>query len=382
MVYSVSSARAVISGSDPISQVRKQLVYAIVGFALLAVVARMRTDALSRVAPMAVGVSLTALVAVLVLPTAGLPVHAVFVNGAKRWLAIGPVQLQPSELAKMALILWIAMMVARDPKRLATPEGLRPFIALTGLFAILVVVEPDLGTTGTLVLTAFAMIFVAGAPVKKLGQMVGVLAFLVVLLVLSSPYQRARVVSFINPWADAGGTGYQSTQGQLAIGSGGFFGRGLGNSVQKNNFLPEAHTDFIAAIIGEELGLIGLVAMIVAFVILGVAGFRIAMRTKDLHRRMLASGITALICLQAAINLGQVFGLLPVTGVPLPLVSAGGTSLVVFLAGIGILVNISRQGKRTHARRAGSGTNSGSNRSGGNSGSRQTGAGNRKRLAS
>ena len=382
MVYSVSSARAVIEGSDPASQVRKQMFYALLGFSVLGLVARMHVDALRRLAPMAVGSAIALLMAVLVLPTSGLPVHSVFVNGAKRWIAIGPVQLQPSELAKMALILWIAMAVARDPKRLSQPKGLAPFIALTGLLAVLIVVEPDLGTTGTLVLTAFAMVFVAGAPVRKLGAIMGVMAGLVVLLVMSSPYQRARVVSFVNPWGDPTGDGFQSVQGQIAIGSGGLFGSGLGNSIQKNFFLPEAHTDFIGAIIGEELGLVGLCALLAAFVVFGVAGFRIAMRSRDLHQRLLAAGITSLLCIQAAINLGQVFGLLPVTGVPLPLVSAGGTSLVVFLAGVGVLVNISRRGKKTHARRAGSGVDSSGDRGRGNGGSRQTGPGDRRRIAS
>lgn len=382
MVYSVSSARAVIEGSDPSSLVRKQIVYALLGFGVLGLVARMRVDAFRRLAPMAVGTAIGTLLAVIVLPTSGLPIHSVFVNGAKRWLAIGPVQIQPSELAKMALILWIAMAVARNPKRLSQPKGLMPFIALTGLFAVLIVVEPDLGTTGTLVLTAFAMLFVAGAPVTKLGTIAASMGGLVVLLVMSSPYQRARVVSFLNPWADPTGDGFQSVQGQIAIGSGGIFGSGLGGSIQKNFFLPEAQTDFIGAIIGEELGLVGLFAMIAAFVVLGVAGFRIAMRARDLHQRLLAAGITSLLCIQAAINLGQVLGLLPVTGVPLPLVSAGGTSLVVFLAGVGVLVNISRRGKRTHARRAGSGVNSSGDRGRGNGGSRQTGAGDRRRIAS
>ncbi len=382
MVYSVSSARAVIEGSDPASLVRKQIMYALLGFAMLGLVARMRVDAFRRLAPVAVGTAIVSLLAVIVLPTSGLPIHSVFVNGAKRWLALGPVQIQPSELAKMAVILWIAMAVARDPKRLSQPKGLVPFIALTGLFAVLIVVEPDLGTTGTLVLTALAMVFVAGAPVKKLGVIGAVMGGLVVLVIMSSPYQRARVVSFLNPWADPTGDGFQSVQGQIAIGSGGILGRGLGNSIQKNFFLPEAQTDFIGAIIGEELGLIGLGAMIAAFVVVGIAGFRIAMRARNLHQRLLAAGITSLLCIQAGVNLGQVFGVLPVTGVPLPLVSAGGTSIVVFLAGVGVLVNISRQGKKTHARRAGTGSDSSGDRGRGNGRSRQTGAGDRRRIAS
>jgi cell division protein FtsW len=382
MVYSVSSARAVIEGSDPASLVRKQIMYALLGFGVLGLIARMHVDAFRRLAPMAVGTAIVSLMAVIALPTSGLPIHSVFVNGAKRWLAIGPVQIQPSELAKMALILWIAMAVARDPKRLSQPRGLVPFIALTGLLAALIVIEPDLGTTGTLVVTAFAMVFVAGAPVGKLGAIGGIVGGLVVLVIMSSPYQRARVVSFLNPWADPTGDGFQSVQGQIAIGSGGIFGRGLGNSIQKNFFLPEAQTDFIGAIIGEELGLIGLCAMIAAFVVLGVAGYRIAMRSRNLHQRLLAAGITSLICVQAGINLGQVFGLLPVTGVPLPLVSAGGTSIVVFLAGVGVLVNISRQGKKAHARRAAVASDSSGDRRRRNGGSRQTGTGDRGRIAS
>ena len=381
-VYSVSSARAVIEGDSPTSLIKKQLMYAAVGFGTLALVARVGMDRLRKIAPAAIGASIAMLLAVLALPLAGGPVHGVLVNGAKRWLAIGPIQLQPSEIAKMALILWIAMAVARDPKRITRPGGLLPFAVLTGLLGALVVIEPDLGTTGLLVMTAFAMVFVAGAPVRKLGAVAGTVAGLVVLIVLVSPYQRSRVTTFLNPWADPTGSGFQSVQGQIAIGSGGIFGVGPGNSIQKNFFLPEAHTDMIAAIIGEELGLIGLAAVILAFVAIGIAGFRIALHARDVHQRLIATGITALICLQAGVNLAQVFGVLPVTGVPLPFVSAGGTSLVVFLAGVGVLVNIARRGKSPAAHRAGNRPAAGGDRSGRDGRSRQAGAGDRRRLAS
>jgi cell division protein FtsW len=382
MVYSVSSTRAVIDGGSASGLLKKQIMLALVGFGVFALVSRMRVDAFRRLAPMGIGVAIVGLLAVLVLPTAGLPVHSVYVNGAKRWLAIGPVQLQPSEIAKLALILWIATVIARDPRCLHKEKGLVPFVALTGLLAVLIVVEPDLGTTGLLVMTAFAMLFIAGAPIKKLGMLAGTIAGLVTMVILVSPYQRARVVSFLDPWADPIGAGFQSVQGFIAIGSGGLFGRGLGNSVQKANFLPEAQTDFIAAIIGEELGLLGLCAVIGAFVVIGIAGFRIAIRARDLHQRLLATGITSLLCLQAAVNLAQVFGLLPVTGVPLPFVSAGGTSIVVFLAAVGVLVNISRRGKRTHARRAVSGADSSGDRGRRDGGARQTGTRDRTRVAS
>jgi cell division protein FtsW len=376
MVYSVSSARAVIEGSDPLGQVQRQLIYAVIGFAVLAVVARARLDLFRRVAPAAVGVAIAMLTAVLI-PSVG-----IVVNGARRWLAFGPIQLQPSEVAKLALVLWLATAIARDPKRLARPKGLVPFVSLTALFALLVVIEPDLGTTGTLVLTAFAMLFVAGAPIRKLGVIAVAMMGLAILSILASPYQRARVLTFLNPWADPTGQGFQTIQAEIAIGSGGVFGRGLGNSIQKNFYLPEAHTDMIGAIIGEELGLLGLLLVLGAFVIVGVAGFRIALRARDVHQRLLATGITSLICIQAGVNVAQVFGLLPVTGVPMPFVSAGGTSLVVFLAGVGILVNISRRGKRAVSRRPVAEPHTRGDRRGGDGRTRQAGPRDRRRLAS
>lgn len=376
MVYSVSSARAVIQGGDPLGQVQKQLVYAVIGFAVLGIVARARPELFRRFAPAAVGIALVMLAAVLV------PSIGIVVNGARRWLAFGPVQLQPSEIAKLALILWLATAIARDPKRLARPKGLVPFVGLTGLFALLIVIEPDLGTTGTLVVTAFAMLFVAGAPPRKLGMIGGAMIGLAVLSILASPYQRARVLTFLNPWADPTGAGFQTVQAEIAIGSGGLFGRGLGNSIQKNFYLPEAHTDMIGAIIGEELGLLGVLALLAAFIVVGISGYRIALRARDVHQRLLATGITTLICVQAGVNVAQVFGLLPVTGVPLPFVSAGGTSLVVFLAGVGILVNISRRGTKVAGRRPAAQPHEGGDRGRGDGRARQAGPRDRRRLAS
>jgi cell division protein FtsW len=376
MVYSVTSARAVIVGGDPVSQVRRQLTYALLGFCVLGLVTRARPEFFRRVAPTTVWVSAVLLMAVLV------PSIGVVVNGARRWLAFGPVQLQPSEVAKVALVLWIAMMVARNQKRLTERGGLTPYLVLTGFLSLLIVIEPDLGTTGVLVMTAFAMLFVAGAPMRKLGMIAGAVGGLVVLTIVSFPYQRARVETFLNPWSDPTGDGFQIVQSQIAIGSGGFFGRGLGNSIQKNFYLPEAQTDMIGAIVGEELGLIGLFVLIAAFVVIAVAGFRIALKAGDIHRRLLATGITALICIQASVNLGQVFGALPVTGVPLPFVSAGGTSLVVFLGSVGILVNISRGGSAVAAKHSRTGSSTRDHRGGGDGRPRQAGPRDRRRIAS
>jgi cell division protein FtsW len=210
----------------------------------------------------------------------------------------------------------------------------------------------------------------------------GAVGGLVVLTIVSFPYQRARVETFLNPWSDPTGDGFQIVQSQIAIGSGGFFGRGLGNSIQKNFYLPEAQTDMIGAIVGEELGLIGLFVLIAAFVVIAVAGFRIALKAGDIHRRLLATGITALICIQASVNLGQVFGALPVTGVPLPFVSAGGTSLVVFLGSVGILVNISRGGSAVAAKHSRTGSSTRDHRGGGDGRPRQAGPRDRRRIAS
>lgn len=377
MVYSATSAHAVIRGDSAIGPVQKQVMYAILGFATLAACTRVRPAALERLARPAVGVALAMLLAVLVLPAPIAPT----INGATRWLVMGGVQIQPSEIAKLALILWIATMVAANPKLVRAERGLVPFIGLTALFAGLIVIEPDLGTASIVVAIAFAMVFVAGAPIRTLGIVAAVGVGMAVLAIALSPYQRNRVESFLDPWAQPTGQSFQNVQAQIAIGSGGVVGRGLGNSIQKNNYLPEAHTDMIAAIIGEELGLVGLASVMLAFIAIGVVGFRIAMRTKSAHLRMLGVGVTTMVCLQGAINLAQVLGAFPITGVPLPFVSAGGTNLLVSLAGIGILVNISHQGANATGRRQGTGAARG-DRSGRNGRTRHAGARDRRRLAS
>lgn len=378
MVYSTTSAEAIIRDGDAGGQAGKQLSYAVIGVIGLFIIAGLRPGVLTRIAPLALAGSAALLLAVLIAP----PTIAPTINGAARWLVLGGVQLQPSEVAKLALVLWIAMMVARDPKSMTTPRGMAPYAIVTSALALLVIVQPDLGTTGIIVMTAFVMAFVAGAPLRNLGIIAGSVAFLVVCVVAANDYQRARVVAFLNPWADPTGQAYQNVQAQIAIGSGGIFGRGLGNSIQKNNYLPEAQTDMIGAIIGEELGLIGLLGLIAAFVVIGVMGFRIALRARDVHGRLVAAGATALICLQAAINLAQVFGALPITGVPLPFVSAGGTSIVVFLAAVGVLINTSRHGAAARARSSAARPATRGDRGGGDGRSRQTGAGDRRRIAS
>lgn len=377
MVYSATSARAIISGGDQFGIVGRQVLYATLGFALLWAAIGMRPGALARLARPAMVAAIVMLVFIHIAPASVVPV----IGGATRWIVLGGFQIQPSEVAKLALIMWIGAMLARDPAIVRTPKNLAPVALVTGLLALLVVTEPDLGTASIIVAIAFAMVFIAGAPTKALLAAAGVGVGLAVLMIAISPYQQRRVVAFLNPWKYAQDQSFQAAQAQIAVGAGGLTGRGLGNSIQKNNYLPEAHTDMISAIIAEELGLIGIAAVMVAFIAIGVIGFRIARRAKRMDQRVVAVGVTTMLCLQGGINLAQVLGAFPITGVPLPFVSYGGTNLLVSLTGIGILINISKQGTHATRRAHGPATQRG-DRSGRDGGPRQTGPRDRRRIAS
>jgi cell division protein FtsW len=262
------------------------------------------------------------------------------VNGARRWISVGPAVFQPSELAKLALAIWAASYLTRKRPPRNLKELWRPIGLLTAVFCALLLAEPDLGTAIAIMLMLAAMLLVAGTPVRTLGAGLGIAAAASLVAVWFEPYRRARLFSFINPWHDAQGAGYQTVQAIIGLGSGGIFGRGLGQSIEKANFLPEAHTDMIFAIIGEELGLVGATMVILAYAAFAYAGLRIALGCKDPFGKRLAAGLTVLVCGQAAINLAAVMGLAPLTGIPLPFVSYGGSSLVVGLASVGILLNI------------------------------------------
>ncbi len=268
------------------------------------------------------------------------------VAGSTRWMSIGPLRWQPSELAKLALILVGAAVCVRRGKRLRTwKDVMVPYGVMAGFVGGLVMLQPDLGTTLILGAVVFAVLYVGGARMRVVSGM-GIVAVLGALaLSLSADYRRARLMSFINPFNDPLGAGYQAVQSQIALGSGGLFGVGLGASRQKWMYVPNAHTDFIFSIIGEEVGLLGTFVVIGLFVMLGYAGVRVARRAPDAFGRIVAAGITAWVVGQAFLNMGAVTGLLPITGVPLPLVSFGGSSLMFTMMAIGILINISRQEK-------------------------------------
>jgi cell division protein FtsW len=332
MVYSATSAPAALGNADPSYYLRRQGLYALVGVALLLLLRRSGYRALRPLAPALVVVSLVLLVAVLAVGET--------VNGATRWLQLGPVSFQPSELAKLALLVFAAAYLARRPAPRTFAELIRPLGLLTGVVCALLLAQPDLGTAITITIMLGGILVVSGAPTRLLVSAGAVCVSLVLVAAWFEPYRRARLLSFLNPWDDPQGTGYQSVQAMIGLGSGGIFGEGLGRSVLKNFYLPEAHTDMIFAIIGEELGLVGATALIAAYAAFAYAGFRVALTCRDPFGKRLAAGITTLVCGQALINLAAVMGAAPLTGITLPFVSYGGTSLVVGLVSVGILLNI------------------------------------------
>ncbi|HEX2110338.1 MAG TPA: putative lipid II flippase FtsW [Gaiellaceae bacterium] len=332
MVYSASSGRAAVAAGDPAYYLKRQAAYALVGLAALAVLARVDFRLLRRVGGPLLLASFVFLAAVLVL---GAPV-----NGARRWLSLGIVDFQPSELAKLALVVWLAALLARRGAPRSLSELARPVGAVVLAACALVLLEPDLGTATAIAVMVGGMLIVVGTPARVLVTAAATMAVLALAAIWLEPYRRARLLAFLAPWADPEGTGFPPVQAMIALGSGGIFGVGLGESVQKVYYLPEATTDMIFAIVGEELGLVGAATVIGAFVVFGYAGFNVALRSRDPFGKLLAAGITALVCGQALVNLSAVLGLAPLTGIPLPFVSYGGSGLIVSLAAVGVLLNI------------------------------------------
>jgi len=336
MVYSATSASAALGHANPMGYLERQTAYALAGVALLVVAARTDYRKLRVFAPTLVAVALVLCAAVLVLGER--------INGARRWIGFGPVAFQPSELAKLALVVWCAAYLARRPAPRTLKSLARPIGTLVGLFCLLILVEPDLGTVITIVVMVGAMLLVSGTPLPTLGAAYAIVIALGGVAAYTSSYRRARLLTFLDPWHDPLGAGLQNVQALISVGSGGIFGRGLGQGIEKIHYLPEAHTDMIFAVIGEELGLVGAAVVCAGYCAFAYAGLRLAIGCRDPFGKRLAAGITALVCGQAAINLAAVLGLAPLTGIPLPFVSYGGSSLVVALLSVGILLNIARGG--------------------------------------
>ena len=365
MVFSATSVRSALASGDDYGFLRRQGMYVGIGLLLLWVLARVPYDRMRHVVgPLLVG-SFISLVLVLLI--------AEPINGARRWFSWGSFGLQPSELAKLALVLWLALYLSRRPAPQTFRELMKPIgwvvLAMVGLIFI----EPDLGTTLSILVIVAALLLVSGTSLRLLASVTALAGGLVFAAIWLTPYRRERFFSFLDPWADPEGAGFQSVQALVAVGSGGWFGRGIGESVQKVHYLPEATTDMIFAVIAEELGLVGSLMTVSLYAVFGWAGFTIALRCADPFGKRLAVGLTALVLSQATLNLSAVLGLAPLTGVPLPFISFGGSHLISSLAAVGVVLNIARRDARQAARSL-------PDRSRGNGGSRAASA-RRRRVA-
>ena len=338
MTLSATAAPS-LSGTDSAwSLIKSQVMWLGVGVVALMVLLRIDYRRWRRLGPVGVGVSL-AMLSLTAIPSVGLSA-----NGARRWLGVGPVVFQPSELAKIAFIVFVADLLSRPDRHMEDSRStVQPVLLLTGAMAVLLMLQPHLGTTLVIVGMALAMLYFGGARLAHLVAVTMVGAGLTALLIAYSPWRRERMLGFLDPWADPFGNGYQTLKSLHAMATGGFDGLGLGAGRAKWGFLPYAHTDFIFAVIGEELGMIGSLFVVILFVSVAAAGLGVALRAPDRFGMLLAVGVTSWIVLQAALNMGAVLAVFPVVGITLPLLSFGGTSLVATLAAMGVLLNVARQ---------------------------------------
>ncbi|NUR88540.1 MAG: putative lipid II flippase FtsW [Nonomuraea sp.] len=337
MVLSASSIEALIKTGSPFSWFIKQSLSAAVGLPLMWVCSRLPHKFFRYAGYPLMALSIIALVMVLFIGASEL--------GAQRWIYVGSFTIQPSEPAKLGLALWGADLLARRARagRIEWRQLLVPLMPGTAILAVMVMLGRDLGTTLVLLMIFLSLLWVVGAPVKLFGGILALAALAAMIMIKVEPYRMARIGAFLDPWADAQGAGYQAVQGQIAMGSGGWFGLGLGSSRAKWSWLPHGENDFIFAILGEELGLMGTLVVVALFGLLGYAGLRVASRVKDPFVRLAAAAVTAWIVGQAVVNMGAVLGVLPITGIPLPLVSYGGSALLPTLAALGMLLSFAKR---------------------------------------
>jgi len=339
MVFSASSTTQVLSDgnlSNSAFFLKRTLLFGVVGLAIMHLVTRHGLTAVRQLTPVILGGSMFLLLVVLVAGTS--------VNGASRWIGSGFLQIQPSELVKVALILYGADLLARKPKQAQSLTGLKPFLLVVGAACLLIVAEPDMGTALVIAFSVGALLLAAGARPVDLGKIALFLAALALIATVVEPYRMDRLTGFLHPGSDPTGTGFQAAQAKIALGSGGIFGVGIGNGTAKAGFLPEAHTDMISAVIGEELGMIGVLGVTGLFALFGYAGLRIAQKARDRYSKLVVAGLTSLIVVQAVVNLFAVMGLAPLTGVPLPFVSYGNSSLMATLFAVGLILAVARGG--------------------------------------
>ena len=343
MVYSSSAVMAEITYNDSFKFLKKQFLFSLIGLIGMVGVMQINYRRLSAWTYPILALSILLLIVVLI-PGLGLS-HKVGV--ARRWLMTPWFAFQPSELGKVALLIFIAYSLAKKGDQIKKfLQGFLPIIGISGIMVFLVILEPDMGTAIFLGLLTMVLLFIGGTRFSYLLMVPLISAPVLYVLITRIPYVYRRFLAFLDPWKDVQGMGFQIIQSFVALGSGGLWGVGLGDSRQKLFFLPAAHTDFILAILGEEMGFIGITIIILLFSLLIWRGLRIALKAEDTFGSHLAMGITAMIALQVIINMGVVVGLLPTKGLTLPFISYGGTSMVVNLVAMGILVNISAQGVR------------------------------------
>lgn len=341
MIMSAGVSYGQVRFDDSYYFFKQQILGLLVGGAILYVTANIDYHLWRRLVMPIFGIALVLLIMVFI------PGIGVNVYGATRWIELGPIMFQPSEIMKLAIILYLAAWLSEkgEAKVADFNEGLVPFLGILLLIGFLIIKQPDTGTLGVICLIAMSIFFTAGAQVKHLLSLVGVGFASLAVLILIAPYRLARLTVFLNPDHDPSGSGYQVSQALLAVGSGGLLGVGLGQSRQKFNYLPEPVTDSIFAVISEEFGFIGCILLISLFLYLAWRGLRIAQGAPDMFGRLIAVGVIAWILFQSFINISAIIGLIPLTGIPLPLISYGGTSLAVILAAVGIVLNVSRQSR-------------------------------------
>jgi len=337
MVFSASTSVSHRLVGNTWHYARRQLTWVVVGSIAMYLASRINYWKWQPLANLALGATILCLVLVWV------PGIGITAKGSSRWVNLGFTTMQPSEVAKVTLMVWVSSMLSTKAERIKYFfKGTVPILAVTGLICGMVLLQPDLGTAVAIALVVCVVLFAAGLPWGQIIALAAGGAGAIAAAIYLAPYRMARFLAFLDPWKDPTDTGYQIIQSLYAIGPGGLFGRGLGKSLQKQFFLPEPHNDFIFSVTAEELGLIGGAAIIILFMLLAIRGLRIAVRAPDRFSSLLATGITAMVVSQAIVNFAVVTGSMPVTGIPLPLISAGGSSMSIIMGSFGVLLNISK----------------------------------------
>jgi len=335
MIGSASLSVAEVRYGDPLRIISHWLLYIPVGIAIAWAVSSIHPDWWKAASLSLLGLIFVVMIALLIFGTK--------INGATRWFSLAGITLQPVELLKPVIVLYMAYYISAFPERLRNfSSGLAPMLVVLGITTLLLLLQPDFGNAALLIMTCFCVWFVGGVPLPHLMALIATTIPMGIIAVLAEPYRVQRFLSFTDPWADPYGSGYQLVQSMIAFGSGGLTGSGLGQGVQKLFYLPEAFTDFIAAVLAEELGLVGTLTLITLFAILIGRSLAIAMRAKDTFARLLTLGCTLLIAISCMINLGAVMGILPTKGMPIPFFSYGGSALFGNAILIGLILSVQR----------------------------------------